>query len=83
MAVFGQRVNREAIRIEELTDIPGHIEHDLVDVGRRVDAVGDRLQLLGERQFRRHIRDICSPTGFGFQYRTHLTTPSFLMGRRR
>jgi hypothetical protein len=50
LAVFAHRVDGEAVGVEQHADVRAHLEHDLVDVRSSVDLVGDRLQLLLERQ---------------------------------
>jgi len=48
LLVVRDRVDRQAVGVEQHADVRAHLEHDLVDVGGGVDLVGDRLQLLLE-----------------------------------
>ena len=44
------RVNGQAIGIEKAANLARQFQHDLVDVGRCMDLVGDDLKVLEERQ---------------------------------
>ena len=55
LPVLAHRVDREAVGVEQRADVGAHLEHDLVDVVGGVDLVGDRLELLLERQARSDV----------------------------
>jgi hypothetical protein len=48
--VVAQRGQRQPLAIEQLADIQRQIEHECIDIGGRVNPVGERLQLLEEFQ---------------------------------
>ena len=56
LLVLADRVDGQAVGVEQLADVRAHLEHDLVDVVGGVDLVGDHLQLLLERQPRVDVR---------------------------
>ncbi len=49
--VFARDVDREPVCAEKIAQLLRELDHDLVDVGRRVYLVRERLQLLLEREF--------------------------------
>src|SRR5690606_36963925 len=53
--VFAGEINREAVRFEEIAHLLRELDHDLVQVARRMDFVGDGLELLLESELLRQI----------------------------
>jgi hypothetical protein len=55
LLVLADRVDGQAVGVEQHADVGAHLQHDLVDVAGGVDLVGDQLQLLLEREPHVHV----------------------------
>ncbi len=53
--VLADRVDRQAVGVEERAHVRAHLQHDLVDVVGGVNLVRDRLELFLERQTRGNV----------------------------
>ena len=66
--VFAHQIEREPVGVEEAADVLAQLQHDFVYVAGGVDAIGDRLQGLGEIQL---LRQVVLRDRLGFKYATH------------
>src|SRR6185312_4166233 len=72
LLVLAHRVDGHPVGVEELHDVRAQIEDDLVDVVRRVDLVGDLLQLLLEGELDVDVRLRRRRMA---EYRAHVRSP--------
>src|SRR5262249_33324342 len=68
LPVLAHGVDREPVGVEQGADVGADLEHDLVHVGRGVDLVGDRLQILLEIE---PAVDISGRAQVRLKYRAH------------
>jgi hypothetical protein len=48
--VLADRIDRQAVGVEQAADLAGQLQHDFVDVRGSVNLVGDDLEVLEESQ---------------------------------
>src|SRR5471032_228504 len=71
LLVLAHRIDGEAVGVEQIANVGGHLKHDLVDVGSGMNLVGDVLQVLGEQE---PCIDVDRPSRrgwWGIEYRAH------------
>ena len=72
--VVAQLIDRQTVGMEQAAPVLRELQDDLVDILRRVNLVGDRLQLLLETQL---LRQVFLGDRLVLKYRTHCDLASF------